>query len=154
MSRVWLVGVAAFVATLVVAGVVVALVTTRGEADLLPADSPEGTVQRYLIALQDHDYRLAYGYLSASTTSACGLDDFLRFARDGELRDSRMTLEDSEIFDGSAIVTARVTVFAPDIFGPSEYSYDRTFDVRLEQGQWRLVWPDYRCPPIYGRRSN
>ena len=148
MSRVWLIGVAVFVVTLVVAGLVIALVTTR-DADVLPADSPAGTVQRYLLALQDHDYRLAYDYLSAETKRSCDLEDFLRFARDGELRDSRMTLEDTEVFDGRAIVTARVTVFYPDIFGPSEYSYDRTFDVRLEQGQWRLDWPDFRCPPIY-----
>lgn len=148
MARAWLIGVATFVAALVVAGVVVALVTTRDE-DLLPADSPEGTVQRYLLALQDRDYPLAYSYLSADTKRSCALQDFRRFAGDGELRDARMTLEDTEIFDGSAIVTARVTVFYPEVFGPSEYSYDRTFDVTLEGGQWRLDWPDFRCPPIY-----
>ena len=147
MARAWLIGVATFVAALVVAGVVVALVTT-GE-DLLPADSPEGTVQRYLIALQDHDYPLAYGYLSRDTKRSCELQDYVRFASDGELRDSRMTLEDTQVFGDSAIVTARVTVFAPDIFGPSEYSYERTFDARLEQGQWQLDWPDFRCPPLY-----
>jgi hypothetical protein len=152
LSRVWLIGVAVFVAALVVAGIVVALVTSR-DAGLLPADTPEGAVQRYLLALQDHDYREAYSYLSDDTKRACGVEDFRRFASDGELRESRMTLEDTEIFDGTAIVTARVTVFAPDIFGPSEYSYDRTFNVTLEGGQWRLDWPDFRCPPIYGRRS-
>lgn len=148
MSRVWLIGVAVFVATLVVAGVIVALVTSR-EDHLLPADTPEGAVQRYLLALQDRDYRLAYGYLSDETKSTCDLEDFLRYASEGELRGSQMTLEDTQRFDDSAIVRARVTVFAPDIFGPSEYSYDRTFNVRLEQGQWHLDWPDFRCPPIY-----
>ena len=148
MSRVWLIGVAVFVATLVVAGVIVALVTSR-DGDLLPADTPEGAVQRYLKALQDRDYRLAYDYLSEETQEDCDLEDFLRFASDGEVRDSRMTLEGTEVFDGRAIVTARVTVFAPDVFGPSEYSYDRRFDVTLQEGQWHLDWPDFRCPPIY-----
>ena len=149
MSRLWLIGVAVFVGGLIVAGVIIAVVTTQGDVELLPAGTPEGSVQRYLLALQDHDYREAYGYLSASTTRTCDLEDFLRFASDGELRGSQMTLEDTQRFDDSAIVTARVTVFAPDVFGPSEYSYDRTFNVRREQGQWRLVWPDYRCPPVY-----
>ena len=135
---------------LAVAGVVVALVTTRGEADLLPEDSPEGVVQRFLLALEDKEYREAYGYLSAGTTNGCTLEDFARQASYQEVRDSHMTLEDTQRFDDTAVVTARVTVFDPDIpFGASEYSYDRTFDLTLEDGQWRLAWPNYWCPPMY-----
>ena len=128
----------------------VALVTTRGEADLLPEDSPEGVVQRFLLALGDKEYREAYGYLSAGTTNGCTLEDFARQASYQEVRDSHMTLEDTQRFDDTAVVTARVAVFDPDIpFGTSEYSYDRTFDLTLEDGQWRLAWPDYWCPPMY-----
>lgn len=150
MSRLWLAGVAVFVVALAVAGVVVALVTTRGEADLLPADSPEGVVQRYLLALEDKDYREAYSYLNASTKKGCAFEDFARQASYQEVRDSHMTLEDTERFDGSAVVTARVTVFEPDVpFGASEYSYERTFDLTLEEGQWRLARPGYWCPTPY-----
>ena len=57
MSRAWLIGVTVFVVALAVAGIVVALVTRSG--GLLPADSPEGAVQRYLRAMQDQDYKPA-----------------------------------------------------------------------------------------------
>lgn len=150
MSRVWLVGTVVFVVALAVAGVVTALVTTRGGTDLLPADSPEGAVQRYLLALEREDFREAYGYLSANSKQACPLEDFLRQASYREVRESHMTLEDTERLDGTAIVTARVTVFDPDIpFGPSEHSYERSFELKLENGQWRVTWPERWCPPLY-----
>jgi len=148
MSRAWLIGVTVFVIALAVAGIVVALVTRSG--DLLPADSPEGAVQRYLRALQDRDYEVAYGYLSSASKNGCSLQDFLRQASYREVRDSHMTLEDTRRLDGTAIVSARVTVFDPTVpFGPSESSYEQTFELKLENGQWRVTWPDYRCTPLY-----
>jgi len=148
MSKVWLIGVAVFVLVLVIVGLVVALVTTR-DVDLLPAGSPEGAVQRYLLALEDGSYDEAYGYLSANTRAACSRTQFLRYASYREVRDVSMTLEDTRRFDSSAVVVARVTVFDIEpTLQPQEYSYDETFDLRLEAGQWRLVSPDYWCPPL------
>lgn len=150
MSRAWLIGIAAFVVALVVAGLVVALVTTRGGVDLLPADTPEGAVQRYLLALEDEDYPMAYDYVTAGPKSGCTFEEFLRLASYREVRDSHMTLEDTQRFDDTAIVTASVTVFEPDVpFGTSEYTYDRTYQLELEEGQWLLAWPEYWCPPPY-----
>ena len=148
MSRAWLIGVTVFVVALAVAGIVVALVTRSG--GLLPVDSPEGVVQRYLRAMQDQDYKVAYGYLSSTSQKSCSLDDFLRQASYREVRDSHMTLEDTRRLDGTAVVSARVTVFDPELpFGSSEYSYERTFQLKLENGAWRVTWPDYRCAPLY-----
>lgn len=150
MSKLWLLGAAIFVAALVVAGVVVALVTTRGGVDLFPEDSPEGVVQRYLRALQDEEYRQAYDYLSGDLQRRCSLDEFVTSAFSTGTREHHMTLEDTQTLDDSALVTGRVTVFDPGVpFGPSEYSYDRTFHLKLEEGQWRLTWPEWRCPPPY-----
>ncbi len=150
MSRVWLIGVAAFVSALVVAGLVVALVTTRGGVDLLPADSPEGAVQRYLLALEDEDYAEAYDYVADSSKTGCTFEEFVRDASYREVRGSRMTLEDTKRFDDTAIVTASVTVFEPDLpFGTSEYTYDRTYQLELEDGHWRLTWPEHWCPSLY-----
>jgi hypothetical protein len=148
LSRVWLVGVVGFVLALAVAGLVVALITTR-DGELLPEDSPEGAVQRYLLALEDEDYRQAYSYLSDDTQTACALEDFVRYASYREIRDSRMTLEDTELLDDTAVVRAEVTVFDVEMpFQPQEYSYTETFNLRLEGGAWRLVSPDYWCPPL------
>ena len=109
-------------------------------------------VQRYLLALQDREYRVAYGYLSEETQALCALDDFLRYAAYRDVRDARMTLEDTQRFDSTAVVTAEVTVFDLEPpFNPYEYSYTQAFDLRLENGQWRLVSPEYWCPP-YSKR--
>jgi hypothetical protein len=150
MSRVWLIGVVAFVLALVVAGLVVALITTRGGVDLLPADSPEGAVQRYLLALEDDDYAEAYEYVADLSKSGCTFEEFVRLASRRGVRDSHMTLEGTQRFDDTAIVTAGVTVFEPDVpFGASEYTYERTYQLELEDRQWRLTWPERWCPPPY-----
>jgi len=61
-----------------------------------------------------------------------------------------MILEDTQVLDGSAIVTARVTVFDPsDVFDPNEYSYTETFNLTREGSEWRMDWEDYRCPPSF-----
>jgi hypothetical protein len=52
------------IALAVVVVVAVALVlTTRGSVTLLPEDTPQGVVQRYLMAVQEKDYSKAYGFL-------------------------------------------------------------------------------------------
>jgi len=42
---------------------VVLVLTLKGSPALLPADTPEGVVQRFLMAIQDQDYQKAYTYL-------------------------------------------------------------------------------------------
>ena len=63
-SRRWL-----FIFTIVIGALVIAVVSlvlfTKGnKVTLLPEDSPQGTVQRYLIAIQETDYQKAFSYLS------------------------------------------------------------------------------------------
>lgn len=148
MSKAWLIGVTVLVAALAVAGIIVALVARNDT--LLPADSPEGALQRYLRALADEDYKLAYGYLSTTSRVRCSLDEFTVQASYREVRDSHMTLEGTRRLDDTAVVSARVTVFEPNVpFGANEYSYDRTFQLKLEDGQWRVTGPTYRCEPLY-----
>jgi hypothetical protein len=149
MSKMWLSGGLVLVVALAVGAVVTALVTSRSGADL-PADSPEGVVQRYLLAVQREDYREAHGYLTADLQTRCRVEelagrDHWRYSEE----DEEMTLEKTQTFNGSAVVTATVTVFRPDVpFGASEYSYDRTFNLKLEDGQWRLtVAHDYWAGP-------
>jgi hypothetical protein len=145
MAKIWLsVAVTAVIA--LVAGAV-ALATTLGGADPLPADSPEGVVQRYLLALENEEYREAYGYLSSDLRRRCSIDAFVarRYWPGGD--GDQVTLKKTETFDGRAIVTAEVTRFYSNApFGASEYSYDRTYQLKLEHGQWRLTGPEWWCP--------
>lgn len=154
MTKIWLVGAVTFVIALVVGGVAVALVTGRGDVADLPSDSPEGVVQRYLLAIEEEDYREAYNYLSSDVRRECRYEYFINEVSFTEIRDSRATLEGKRVEDDRALVKARITVFEPGgLFGPSEYSYDRTFHLKLEDRQWRLTsipeapWPVW-CPPF------
>jgi hypothetical protein len=156
MSNKWLIGGLVVVVALAVGAVVTALVTTRGGLDLFPEDSPEGAVQRYLLAVEKEEYREAYSYLSSDLQSRCRVEDFVgRSHWPYTEKDRQVTLEKTQTFNGSAIVTATVTVFGPEVpFGASEYSYDRTFELKREDGQWRLTvgheyWGPYEYCPWY-----
>ena len=61
----WLLIFGVAIGVLTVVSIVLGL-TLGGEltASLLPEDTPEGTVQRYILAIGAEDYEEAYGYLS------------------------------------------------------------------------------------------
>ena len=63
-SRRWLIVFAIVISVLVIATVSLVLLTKGNEVALLPEDTPQGTVQRYLIAVQEENYQKAYNYLS------------------------------------------------------------------------------------------
>lgn len=147
MAKIWLVTAVTVVTALLVSAVVIALVTTRGGLNLLPDNSPEGIVQRYLQALEKEEYREAYDYLSSDLKRRCTLDEFVRRDYWPETRRDHVTLVKTQTYDDRALVRARVTVFEPGVpFGASEYSYERTFNLKLEAGEWRLTGPDWWCP--------
>ena len=150
MSRIWLFGGMIVVAALVVGSVTIALITGR-DVDLLPADSPEGVVQRYLLALKDEEYADAYNYLTSDLQERCSLAEFVRRAPSTRVRDTRLTLDETQRFGDTAFVRTSITVFRPvsqfDFpLRPSEYTYERTYNLRLEAGQWRMAEPDWWCP--------
>lgn len=62
-SRRWLIIFAIVISVLVLATVSLVLLTKGNEVTLLSEDTPQGIVQRYLLAIQDKDYQKAYGYL-------------------------------------------------------------------------------------------
>ncbi len=151
MSRIWLFGGMIVVAALVVGSVTIALITGR-DVDLLPADSPEGVVQRYLLALKDEEYAEAYEYLTSDLRDRCSLAVFVRRAPSTRVRDTRLTLDETQTFGDTAFVRTSITVFRPvsqlDFpLRPSEYTYERTYNLKLEDGQWRMAEPDWWCPP-------
>jgi hypothetical protein len=53
---------------ILVAAVILVLTVGKGNAPLLPPNSPEGTVQRYLTAVQDKDYSGAYSLIAPAPT--------------------------------------------------------------------------------------
>lgn len=160
LSSRWLVAVAGVVVSLILVSVLVALINPRGTAETLSEDTPEGVVQRFILAIQDRDYSLAYSYLSDELKETCTIAEMeanTRWSVDS-LNDNRIALLDTEeLSDGRMQVRVRVTqtnVSPP--FGVDEYSHQEWFVLIQEKwdrfswyGDWRFAeppWPLNWCP--------
>ncbi|MBM3945597.1 MAG: hypothetical protein FJ317_08955 [SAR202 cluster bacterium] len=150
MSKWWLFGTGAFIVVLVIASIVIAL--TEREAALTPG-TPEEAVQRFLRSWEDRDYASAHAMLVSNLQADCPIEQFASqdqyraFSRN----DPRVTLEDTQVFDGTTTVTVRITDFySNEPFGTSESSYTQSFTLKQDtDGAWRFTqypYPVYGCP--------
>jgi len=151
MTRGWLIGGAAFLLLLLVVAVVVALVEKEKSFD---DGTPEATVQRFLSAVEDEEFQLAYGFLSQELSEDCTFDQF--FSRTGGpgaglLRYERISLKQTKIQGERAFVTVRITNFrGSGPFGTSESSHEQTFILSRQDDGWRFSlypWPFFQCGP-------
>ncbi len=145
----WLAGITVVVGALVVISLVVALATGSDEAPLLAEDTPEGTVQRYVLALQDADYDDAHALLSEDARGRCDIDDFKRQRRFDTQDDVRTRLGATRPAGDEVEVTVHVTRFsASPPFGVSESTSDYRYLLTETADGWRIVdapWP-FGCP--------
>ncbi len=139
-SRRWLLVSGLTIAVLVIVTVALVLTTSlRGDEPLLPEDTPEGTVQRFLLAVRDGDYQTADSYLSSEIDNK--LDYALRRSRAPE-SGWKATLEDSIIIGDEATVDVVADVFRPSgPFSSSVSTYRTTFYLKKEAAVWRIVAP-------------
>jgi hypothetical protein len=143
------------IAIVVLAAVAVILVLTAtgsSSVDLLPEDTPEGTVQRYLLATDAGDYEKAYSYLSSSAVAKETYYSSYEKWSQGFLQNQRQntwkaTLGKSVITDDRATVAVTIDVFSPDapFVSPANTSY-YTFTLQKEEAFWRITSPVY---PLY-----
>lgn len=59
-----LIGFGSAIAVLIIVTVVLVLTLGQGSSATLPGDTPQGTIQRYLLAVQNKDYAEAYNFLA------------------------------------------------------------------------------------------
>jgi len=143
-SRRWLLAFGLTIGVLVIVTVALVL-TTASPADtpLLPEDTPEGTVQRFLLAIRDGDYLAADSYLSPTIDDKIAYDLRLnRVAGPGEGSGWRATLGKSVVRDDEATVDVMVDVFK--LRGPFENSvrtYRITFFLKKEVTSWSITSP-------------
>jgi hypothetical protein len=139
-SRRWLFVSGLIIGVLVIVTVVLALATSsRGDEPLLPEDTPEGAVQRFLLAVRDGDYQTADSYLSST----------IEREREYIFRPNRVseggwkaTLEDSVISGDEATVDVVIDVFRPSgPFSSSVSTYRTTFYLKKEAADWRIISP-------------
>jgi hypothetical protein len=143
------------VAIVVLAAVAVVLVlTTTGSSsvNLLPEDTPEGIVQRYLLATDAGDYKKAYSYLSPSAVARDTYYNSYERWSQGFFQSQRQngwkaTLGKSVITDDRATVAVTINIFSPDapFVSPANTSY-YTFTLQKEEAFWRITSPIY---PLY-----
>jgi len=141
--------VAVVVVIVATVGVTVAFLYRSGELPLLPEGTPEGTVHRFLVAVEQGDRRRAYDYFR----------DSIRWFENKDIRnpnDLRVTLEGTESDNGVVDVQVKITRFhvsPPSPFSPpfdgGESSYGERFTLEMIGGDWLFIdppWPLKRCP--------
>jgi hypothetical protein len=149
-STVWLITVSTIAIVLVLVSVLLNVLLDGKSEDLLPADSPEGTVQRYLRAIADDDVTVAYGYLSSDLQTACTLQHFIQSTEYYRSRDFGARLRDTVEIDETRVVSAEIS--EPDggsIFGNRGFDFTTTYTLAIEGGEWRMSeppWPMGWCP--------
>ena len=165
----WLAGVALVTVILAAVGVTAAFLYRSVELPLLPEGTPEGTVHRFLLAIEQGDSRRAYDYLSSPLQETCSYQHFRdsnRWIEPGGTRDTgdlRVTLEGTRSIDGAVEVRVRITRFhfsPPSPLSPpfdgGESSYNERFTLEMTDGEWLFIdppWPMRWCPEIPGRHK-
>ena len=155
MPKLWLIGAGVFLAALLAASVIVAVLEKE---ETLPEGTPEAALQSFLKAVETDDLEAAYDFLSGDLKAECSVEKFLgtTVRSKSELRDERITLLGTKTIKDTVLVTVRVTQLRRSgPFGTSESSFEQRFTLRQEEDQWRFVEyprPFFECQLVRERR--
>ena len=127
-----LAGLAALCVALVIAALI--SVALRPTAPLLPPNTPEGTIQRYVMAIADGDFAEAKGYVKNS--AATGLCD--PYSVDSQ--DLNLDLVNTSVNGNGAVVTVHF-VESSSAFGSllGMGNYPETFELSKSGNEWRIT---------------
>ncbi len=132
------------VGLLVLVTVVLVLVFSgNGSMTLLSRDTPEGTVQRYLLAIGDGDYLEAYGYLAPVVSYKPSYEEWKRpFTVTSELPAYRVTLGKINARTDDATVEVIVDIFRPGSPFENPVRTNRiTFFLTKDAENWKITSP-------------
>ncbi len=142
---------AAGIALVLLVGASIAVGLNRGSETEFPAGSPEGTVQRYVRAVEQQDANALRALLSPDAQQRCELADIRNALRYPTERDLRVTLRDTKVSNDRAEVRVRVTesTGGTQPFDSSSFDHDETFDVVRFNNEWFIDQPTgpIYCPP-------
>jgi hypothetical protein len=128
------------VVLLAVVAVVVTLAAGSGDPEPLPEGSPEAAVQRFIIAIDDGEYSVAYRLLDEDARKQCFENDFRNRVSNGRNTDMRVQLESVDLFDDEAGVTVKVRTFSGSPpFDFSESNYTAFFQLRNLDSGWTIL---------------
>lgn len=153
----WLLAMVGGAVALVLAGFALLVAVQARQPEMLPADTPAGVVQRYLLALDEGDYDEAETYLSRSVLERRKKQEELsgrpyppnRPPSSGR-PSTRVVLQRVESrSDTEFWVTVALSHFsAPSPTDAQEYTSTQEFQLRQEGGAWKITSPDYPYFPF------
>jgi hypothetical protein len=145
-SNKWLIIFAGLIGALALIAVVLVLFTQGKNVALLPADTPQGTVQRYLIALEDDDYQQAYTYLSPNMPQMTPYSDWLTQNQNRPTVQTGWgaTLGKTVQNGGYATVEVMIeTSYPGGMMSSSQSNLPVTFDLTETGSTWLITSPTY-----------
>ena len=147
-SRRWLIIFGIVIAVLVVVTTVLVLSTGGSKVALLPEDTPQGIVQRYLLAVQNKDFQQAYGYLSfdqsGQFTTYTEWIQMMPVPQASNQSAWRATLGNTALNGNNATVDVIIDVFHPGgLFGGSQFSQNMTYVLTKTADKWLITSPTY-----------
>jgi hypothetical protein len=147
-SRRWLLVFAIIIGVLIIFTVSLVLFTKGNKVALLPENTPQGVVQRFLMAVQDRDFQKAYSYLFLSNSGkVTTYDEWFRSLYLSPTSDQsawKATLGKTTENVDNATVEVTIDTFRPS--GPFEdplRSQQIVFQLSKIDGKWLIISPTY-----------
>jgi hypothetical protein len=146
-SRRWLFIFTIVIGILVIAAVSLVLLTKGNKVTLLAEDSPQGVVQRYLIAIQEKDYQQAFNYFSFNPTDKImTYNDWLMMVGPQASSQSawKAALGKVTLNGNNATVEVTIDTARPGgLFGNSQTSQLIIFQLTKTANSWWITSPTY-----------
>ena len=145
-SSKWLIIFAGIISALVLLAVVLVLFAQSKNVTLLAGDTPQGTVQRYLIALENEDYQQAYTYLSPNMPEITPYSNWLmqNTNRPAGQTGWRATLGKTVQNGGYATVDVMIeTSYPGGMMSSSQSNLPVSFDLTETGNSWLITSPTY-----------
>ena len=150
-SSKWLIGFGAVIGALMITAIVLVLaIPTDDEGDLPPEGTPEGTVIRYLKAIESGNYTRAYGYLSKSALAEheeySYMDTYEKWLKRYVYRPGgdawKITIGEITELDEFTTVMVTVSIFEPESpFSNPVRTFQELFILEKENGRWVIKEP-------------
>lgn len=130
-------------ALILVTVILVLVLPGAADSPLLPADSPEGTVQRYLLAISNKNFQEAYDYLSAkSNIRPTYLEWQQPFLISADPPAYRVTIDKTDLRSNEAAVEVSVDTFRPgSILENPIHTNHIVFWLTQEETGWKIISP-------------
>jgi len=136
-------------ATLVIALTALVFLVDAPATELLPEDTPEGTVQRYLFAIHENRFEDAYAYLKFSSyerveTFEEWMQFYIGWLEPTKQRTWKATLGEIYTEGPKANIEIKIDTFRPgSIFENPIYSQNVYFVLERFGGEWFINSPVY-----------